>query len=392
MIKSSGRATPLPAYFSDADLNIETFDAICSQPVDLEDYPQAERIEQKIVLYDGDKIRASLENPADEAALKAELCRCLNSGPGVFAVRRAYPDFSIIDRTTALFEQIIADEKASGQGQGDHFGSNERIWNSIQKACLRAPDLFVDYYGNSILALACEAWLGPHYQITAQVNNVKPGSAAQSAHRDFHLGFQSPETVARFPAHAQMMSQYLTLQGAIVHTDMPLESGPTLLLPFSHQFAAGYMAYQRPEFVAYFDEHRSQLPFDKGDAVFFSPALFHGAGTNQLAHDRMANLVQISSAFGRPMETVNRQAMIEAIYPVLLARTEADTITEREMDNSIAAAGDGYAFPTNLDSDPPVGGNAPETAQQLVRRALQSRWPVAQLHDALAAYAGRRQA
>lgn len=337
-------------------------------------------------------MRAVIENPADEAALKAELCRCLKDGPGVFAVSGAYPDTSVIDATTTVFERIVADEKASGQGQGDHFGSNERIWNSIQKACLYAPELFIDYYGNSILALACEAWLGPHYQITAQLNNVKPGSAAQSAHRDFHLGFQSQDTIARFPAHAQVMSQYLTLQGAIVHSDMPLESGPTLLLPFSQQFAAGYMAYRQPDFMAYFDEHKAQLPFNKGDAVFFSPALFHGAGTNQSPHDRLANLVQISSAFGRPMETVNRQVMVEAVYPVLLARTEAGTITERELNNTVAAAGDGYAFPTNLDSDPPVGGNAPETGQQLMHRALQARWPLEQLKTALAAYATRRQA
>ena len=66
------------------------------------------------------------------------------------------------------------------------------------------------------------------------MNNVKPDSKAQSAHRDYHLGFQSPQTINQYPAHAQMMSQYLTLQGAIAHEDMPLEMGPT---PFSTFFA-----------------------------------------------------------------------------------------------------------------------------------------------------------
>jgi ectoine hydroxylase-related dioxygenase (phytanoyl-CoA dioxygenase family) len=84
------------------------------------------------------------------------------------------------------------------------------------------------------------------------------------------------------------MSQFLTLQGAIAHGDMPLESGPTLLLPYSHQYEPGYMAYSLPEFAEYFVEHRSQLPFEKGDMVFFSPALFHGAGTNQHTTDRIA--------------------------------------------------------------------------------------------------------
>ncbi len=382
----------IPAFFSLENANIADLDTLCSQATNLSDYAFADAVEKNIVIYDGGKVRQALTSPDQEVTLKAELTCCLNTGPGVFAVKNAYDDLDVIDQTTDLFLKIIAEEKASGQGQGDHFGQNERIWNSFQKACMRAPDLFIDYYGNPILALASTAWLGPYYQITAQVNNVKPGSAAQSAHRDYHLGFQSQEAVAQFPAHAQVISQYLTLQGAIAHTNMTLDTGPTLLLPYSQQFAPGYIAYTQPEFAAYFDEHSVQIPFDKGDMVFFSPALFHGAGTNQSSADRIANLVQISSAFGRPMETINRYAMIEAVYPALLKRTKAQTLSEHLLNDTIMAVADGYSFPTNLDSDPPLGGNAPETTAQLMHRALASRWTLTQLQDALSAYIQRRQA
>jgi len=162
MTTETRTAANLPAFFSEDDIDIKAFDVLCSQTTNSDDYPHAKRVEQNIVIYDGDSIREALEDPADEAALKAELCRLLNDGPGVFAVSRAYTDLTVIDRMTTLFEEIVADEKASGQGQGDHFGKNERIWNSIQKTCLRAPELFIDYYGSSILAIACEAWLGPH--------------------------------------------------------------------------------------------------------------------------------------------------------------------------------------------------------------------------------------
>ena len=171
-----------------------------------------------------------------------------------------------------------------------------------------------------LLAIACEAWLGPNYQITAQMNNVKPGSSAQSVHRDYHLGFQSSETIKQYPAHAQVMSQYLTLQGAISHGDIPLEMGPTLFLPYSHQYEPGYIAYTQEPFIQYFAENHVQLPFGKGDMVFFSPALFHGAGTNTTETDRIANLVQISSAFGRTMETINNAAMVDVVYPVLASQ------------------------------------------------------------------------
>lgn len=382
----------LPPYFRQDDINIEDFARLCSQETHLEDYPLAMAVAQKILIYEGDTLRQSLDNGEKEAALKAELCRALKDGPGVFVIKGAYPDTSVIDRSTALFHEIVAQEKASGQGQGDHFGKNERIWNSIQKACVANPELFIDYYSNPLLAVACEAWLGPYYQISAQMNNVKPGSSAQSVHRDYHLGFQSPDTIARFPAHAQVMSQYLTLQGAIAHTDMPLEMGPTLLLPYSQQYEPGYLAYSQEEFYTFFDTHKAQLPFDKGDMVFFSPALFHGAGTNTTENDRIANLVQISSAFGRTMETINNTVMVDAVYPILLFRVEADTISQREVKDTIAAIADGYSFPTNLDSDPPINGNAPETGQQLFHRALENRWTLQELQDAMKAYAQRRSA
>lgn len=381
----------LPAFFTDQDMRLGDFAALCEQTTQLSDYPHARAVERNILIYDGEALRQQLEH-SQEAELKAELCRALRDGPGVFAIKHAYTDTNIIDKSTQVFAEIVAAERASGQGQGDHFGNNERIWNAIQKVCVKDPELFIDYYANSLLALACEAWLGPFYQISAQMNTVKPGSRAQGVHRDYHLGFQSKETTQRFPAHVQAMSQYLTLQGAIAHGDMPLESGPTRLLPYSQQFPAGYVTYRLPDFQAYFDAHQVQLPLEKGDMVFFSPALFHGAGTNTSSNDRVANLVQISSAFGKTMETINTTAMIEAVYPALKARVDAGSIQPRDVHNTIAAAADGYSFPTNLDADPPVGGNAPVTQQQLMQQALTEGWSLATLQEALGAYAQRREA
>ena len=120
------------------------------------------------------------------------------------------------------------------------------------------------------------------------------------------------------------LSQVLTLQGAVAHVDMPVESGPTLYLPHSQKFSHGYVAYQQPDFQAYFLAHHVQLPLSAGDAVFFNPALFHAAGTNHTSDvRRMANLLQISSAFGRAMETVDRARVVEATYPALLAARAA---------------------------------------------------------------------
>jgi ectoine hydroxylase-related dioxygenase (phytanoyl-CoA dioxygenase family) len=172
--------------------------------------------------------------------------------------------------------------------------------------------------------------------------------------------------------------------------DMPVETGPTLYLPHSQKYPQGYVAYHDPEFTEYFEQHYVQLPLDKGDAAFFSPALFHGAGTNRTRDvARMANLLQVSSAFGRAMETVDTTAICTAVYPVL-RRWRSQGAVERLVTNVVAAAAEGYPFPTNLDLDQPVGSLAPQSQAGLVHQALAENWDDARLTEALAAQQARR--
>lgn len=222
---------------------------------------------------------------------------------------------------------------------------------------------------------------------------VHPGGQAQQPHRDYHLGFQTEDVVERFPLPLHALSQYLTLQGAVAHSDMPLETGPTLLLPFSQQYVLGYLAWRRPEFIDYFHHHAVQLPLNKGDLLFFNPALFHAAGTNHTPdRRRMANLLQISSAFGKPMETVNRERMMLALYPCLLQRLADQVLDAQELDAVIACTADGYSFPTNLDTDPPLHGLAPQTGQQLMFQALTERWTYATFAERVMQISTKRQA
>ncbi|GAB3522908.1 phytanoyl-CoA dioxygenase family protein [Arthrobacter monumenti] len=360
-------------WLSEGDCNLDDFVAVVSEETRPDDYPHAASVEQNVPVY-GSRLLEKAGNDKERADVQAELIRALTSGPGIVVFKGAFSDTSTVDRATEAFNAIIAEQKAAGTASGDHFakpGANDRIWGALDKLAVRNPDIFADYYANDILALICAAWLGPNYQMTSQVNVVNPGGAAQTAHRDYHLGFMSSEQAARYPAHTHLLSAALTLQGAVAHCDMPIESGPTLYLPHSQKYDAGYLAFHRPEFTAYFEENHVQLPLEKGDAVFFNPALFHGAGHNK-SHDirRMANLLQISSAFGRAMETVDRTGMSKALYPVL-RELKSGGAGERSLRNIIAASAEGYGFPTNLDEDQPVGGIAPESQAELVWRSLQ---------------------
>ena len=352
-----------------------------------DDAPQAEDIIHNIPVYAGDTVRTAAQDSAQRKALLAEWADIFGHGAGVFAIRNAMDELAVLDRATAIFTSIIEAEKSGSAGGGDHFakaGANDRIWNALEKHCLADPENFAAYYGNDTVAMASEAWLGRGYQVTAQVNRVNPGGEAQKPHRDYHLGFMQADQTRDFPAHVHRLSAALTLQGAIAHCDMPVESGPTQLLPFSQHFLEGYMAFSKPAFQAYFAEHYVQIPLQKGDMVFFNPALMHAAGSNMSSDIlRMANLLQISSAFGRAMESVNRQALCLALYPVL-ARAQADkSLSARAIRNVIHASAEGYSFPTNLDNDPPIGGLAPKTQAQLMQEGLAAGISEAELSDQL---------
>ncbi|MGY1882898.1 phytanoyl-CoA dioxygenase family protein [Pseudomonas reactans] len=377
----------MSVFVTEQAVRLADFSELCAQQVNAEDYPLCAQVLNNVPIYQAQTLRN-----AERLTAMNELHRLFRDGPGVMVVRRAYEDLEVVDRHSQVFEAIFANEAAQGVA-ADHFakaGSNGRIWNSLQKAALESPASFVEYYANPLLGLIAEAWLGPSYQVTAQVNVVHPGGQAQQPHRDYHLGFQTNDVVERFPLPLHLLSQYLTLQGAVAHSDMPLETGPTQLLPFSQQYALGYLAWRRPEFIDYFQQHAVQLPLNKGDLLFFNPALFHAAGTNRTPdRQRMANLLQISSAFGKPMEALDRDRMMLAVYPALLDNTALDA---QAVEAVIACTADGYSFPTNLDTDPPLKGLAPQTGQQLMQQALDERWPLSDFAAAVAQMRAKRQA
>ncbi|MGF6568639.1 ectoine hydroxylase-related dioxygenase (phytanoyl-CoA dioxygenase family) [Paraburkholderia sp. GAS333] len=353
----------------------------------------ASKSTEEIPLYECGDLAEVVSNHTAKLALLAEWAAVLRDGAGIFVLKRAFADTRCIDDATAVFESVIERERNSGR-KADHFakaGANDRIWNAQEKLCLTAPDVFARYFSNPWLSAAAEAWLGPLYQVTSQVNVVRPGGQAQQAHRDYHLGFQTSEVAASFPPHVHEMSAFLTLQGAVAHSDMPVESGPTKVLPYSQRYAQGYVAWRRADFREYFESNYVQMPLAKGDAIFFNPAVFHAAGSNRTSGiQRMANLLQISSAYGRAMEVVNRSRMSEVLYPVLRAELKAGNMTEMEVMSVINSCAEGYSFPTNLDRDPPAGGLAPESQNQLMLRALKEDWEPPAFAQALLAQAWRR--
>ena len=379
------RTAPDPVWLERDACDLDALRDLVGRRTDPDTVRRASDIVANVPVYEAARIERD-----EPRAVMGEWARVLLEGPGVLAVRGAIRDRALLDDVTAALMRLIDAETAGGGA--DHFaaaGSNARLWNAHEKLARAAPELFCRYADCPTIDLAATAWLGPAYQVTAQVNLVRPGGKPQVGHRDYHMGFLPPERAALWPAHAHAMSAMLTLQGAIAHSDMPVESGPTKLLPFSQMLSEGYLAIAREDVRALFEERCVQVPLEAGDALFFSPALFHGAGENRTGdHERFANLLQISSAFGRAMEALDRNAMVRAVYPAFLGMRDA--LGPDGVERVIAATAEGYPFPTDLDRDPPVGGLAPPSQADVLRQAVREGWDEARLHAALDAHAARR--
>ncbi|KAJ5569814.1 uncharacterized protein N7459_009244 [Penicillium hispanicum] len=393
--------TSIPSrLYQSSAIRLDEFKQICSRTVNAPTYPLACAVEYNVPIYDLAALEAQTVTAETISELQDEWHHILHTGPGVFMLRGMYAPAQyggILSATNEAFDRIIARERKNNISTGDHFaasGSNDRIWNAFSKHGLEDPASFVDYYANPWLAAVCAAWLGPGYRVTAQVNAVHPGGAAQESHRDYHLGFQEMDACLRYPAPTQLTSQFLTLQGAVAHSDMPAASGPTRFLPFSQTYAPGYLAWRQPEFRSFFQENYVALPLSFGDGVFFNPALFHAAGANVMdpangGFRRVANLLQVSSAFGKPMEMVDSLPLIEKCWELLVERYQTageqladgdldpakSTLAARELRAFVQAVAEGYPFPTNLDRRPPApSGMAPESEQETVLRGLQAGW------------------
>ncbi len=368
-------------WLDERTCSLDEFRTLVEVETTPESVPLADDIVAKIPIYDAAKVRRAVGDDDRERRYMAEWNGVFAAGPGIVVVRGAHEDLDLIDAVTDVFNTIIEREREGAAGSGDHFappGANSRVWNAHEKLCMAAPELFVRYNANHIIPVASRSWLGPLYQITTQVNVVRPGGEAQTCHCDYHMGFQSIDRIAQYPAHVHRLSAALTLQGGVAHCDMPVAAGPTKLLPYSQTYVGGYLAAHLPAFRDYFERHHAQLPLDKGDAFFFNPATFHAAGENRTTDiHRIANLMQIGSGYGRSIEIVDRARISRAVYPVLKEMRAADALQAREVDNVVAASAEGYPFPTNLDIDSPLTDMAPESQQELMHRALDGDWSAA---------------
>jgi ectoine hydroxylase-related dioxygenase (phytanoyl-CoA dioxygenase family) len=145
-------------YLSINDCNLAEFSKSLDRKLQQNEVPLSHDIKNNVPIYDVSKINFL----TDTKSLRAEWANVLHKTAGVIVLKNAYPDTSFIDTATAVYEKIIADEKAASGDKADHFaasGANDRIWNSAQKLCEYDPETFANYFSNLAVDTACKAWL-----------------------------------------------------------------------------------------------------------------------------------------------------------------------------------------------------------------------------------------
>ena len=323
-------------WLVDADYDIDAFRQLVGRTTQPEQVPHATTIQRNLPIYDAAALHDINRDPAQRRALLGEMAWVLGQGPGALAIKGGLDqEHNRLDDATEIFQTIIAEQHAAGRADRRPLRQArvERPRVELSREARRSPTRRVRRLLHPPMRSPSAARRGWDRTTRSADRSTASTLAAppQSPHRDYHVGFYEPDQMDRFPRHVHLMSQALTLQGAVAHTDMPLESGPTMLLPFSQLAHAGFIAALRPEFQEVFHEFKVQLPLTKGDVVFFNPAVMHGAGANRTTDfHRINNLLQVSSAFGRTMETMNTDLTTLAAYPHLLEIDDERTAGERD--------------------------------------------------------------
>ena len=327
--------------------------------------PSATDLAEGIPVYNCATLMERIADDPFRAGLMQEWSVSLSSGAGAIILQDCVDEL-VVDSATYAFEKLMEEERVRAFGR-----SGRGLQNALQKLCLEDADAFIDYYANVMIALVSEAWLGPNYQLSSRVQRSEPGSDETPCRRAYHLGLQPAEEAAFYPAALHRTAQFLTLEGVIAH-EKSKTGGELRILPYSQTYDQGYLAVGEPEFRTYFSDHAVEISCEPGDAVFFNPAVFHGfAGNDTLDKYPLSNRLQISAAFSRPLETIDRTLICQQIYPLLLNRWQRRAISEQELVSVVSACAEGYPFPTNLDLDKCEPGLPPRSQADVMLEALE---------------------
>ena len=98
---------PATPWLSTPDCDPDAFRALVDRTTEPAEYSHATAVERNVPVYDAGRVR-------DRRAVQAELVHALTDGPGIVVFRGAFPGRAVVDRVSAVFDALIAEQRASG--------------------------------------------------------------------------------------------------------------------------------------------------------------------------------------------------------------------------------------------------------------------------------------
>ena len=341
------------------------------------DYPYADAVERNVLIY-GEKLRAAVGTAAGRTAVQTELMRALTDGPGIVVFKRAFGDLSVVDRATEAFLAQIAAEKAAGVAGGDHFakpGANDRVWGALDKLAVARPRgvrrlLRQRHHRADQRGLARSGLPGHLAGQRGQPRRPGADRAPRLPPRLHGRRRRRPLPGPRAPAvaGADPAGRGRALRHAGRDRPDPL---PALLAPVRARLPRLPPARVHrvlPGRTTPSCRWRRATPRSSTPPCSTAPAR-----TSRPTSDGWPTCCRCprrSAARWRP-STGSRCA---GRCSRCCWSSKAAGASDRYLDNVIAASAEGYAFPTNLDRDQPIGGIAPQTQADLVRQAVAEEW------------------
>ena len=350
-------------YLNPEDARLADLVAIAGVKTEPGDYPRAAAVRDNVLIYDAARLTAELGGEGGRRAVSGELIRALRDGPGIVAFAGAFADAGVLDAASAEFFAMIADQRAAGGTAGDHFaaaGQNDRVWNALEKLAVRAPAVFVAYYGNDIVAAGRSAWLGPGYQVTSQVNVVNPGGAAQSPAPGLPPGLPSSEQARAFPAHVHRLSPGADPAGrGRAHRHAASRPGRRCTCRTRRSTCRVTSSRTGRSSRRTSPRTTSSCRWRRATRCSSTRRCCTPPGpTGPRTCGGWPTCSRCPRRSAGPWRAWTARRMCGAVYPALRAMRAAGAAPQA-VANVIAASAEGYPFPTNLDRDQPIGGIAP---------------------------------
>jgi len=251
----------------------------------------------------------------------------LMHGKGYYVLEGAYDAATVAEARARVVEltnvrppDIDKDDALSVLSATDH------VWNLVDKG-----EVFERMVQHPTILAVFSRILGSELKLGSFAARVQtPGAKAQLPHVDYP--YWDLYDRGTFPRNIGA-GFYMNCQSTIMLDDFTLENGATMVAP-------GTQLLGRFPDQESFDRKMVQTTGKAGSAMLMTGLLWHGAGSNRTARERIGILGQYLPKFVKPMEDQLRsvsQPVIDRATPTLRALLGVDYPYPQVLDTASAA-------------------------------------------------------